>query len=833
MKTHQLTQLASHATEINDAHGNYRPHFFDLESFQVKKVNISTSFYADLSPEPIILKGEDSFYYLREDKLRILNVFLSNNHHLPFKDFLQHFKLSVASDNLFKTGKYLSRVFRSTRYGGFFEQLSVKHSDVSGKIVDGISLVSVEAARALGWRRAAAGMGAQLTYLSKDGLVKGHCVLSDRIDYDIVVYGGNIKDQIFLEQGQEYLALEPVKLSDTLRMDVQTLLNLWDVFGAEQYLTWAFQAVEGFKDDLFTGKIEHWLDSFDSESSESLEHEAWTLKRAVWHKIDYTKYPGLIRAAWTMFRKSIAGFAADTKAKPVFHIPVPGGMRGYIRVDLREHDAEGNFTSKVERGTIELDKYGNLWIHQDDIVRFMEIKGGADQDDSVGIIPVQGGQAVIYRNPNQFGECGVYPIVFDGLTISGTNTMLSELPVHAEKCTSQPGSNQQRTTCNKLFDKVFKEKLFTAHREYSLINLLKAYTALKSNKANIGVGANADMIRTAIRISDPAKAKKLFSQFSWNLENIIDASVKEGAGADEDMTQINSFFACIAEKGLSIPASLISRVPERFRNKVKTAKNHPLDELFGALELLIKEADVQVLGEGAVSRGNRIPGLIDRAEVPLREIGLSAIESQYTDLAVSLLKRYNRDIAILLENTKDSPDIETLRQQGIERIQNGFLDRLAVMDEEVRRQLSSIWAYEIYKSPSAVHDSILWIGGKEGVHGTAKDTIHMLCGLGLGMEICSYTQPERKYVMYSPEKSVNSVRTVRVWAAQPIVIEDYQNATELTIKGKEAHINNAILQLGEESKCFDGMYSISAVSYATSKKDSSKLLRNSLTVYLA
>lgn len=831
MKTQNLTPLESHATEINDAHGIYRPHFFDLESFQVKKVNFSTSFYADLNPEPILLKGEDSFYYLREDKLRILNVFLSNKHHLSFKDFLQHFKLSVASDNLFKTGKYLSRVFRSTRYGGFFEQLSVRHSDVSGKIVDGISLVSVEAARALGWRRAAAGMGAQLTYLSKDGLVKGHCVLSDRIDYDIVVYGGNIKDQIFLEQGQEYLALEPVKLSDTLRMDIQTLLNLWDVFGAEQYLQWAFQAVDGFKDDLFSGKIEHWLDSFESESPERLEQEAWTLRRAIWHKIDYTKYPGLIRAAWTMFRKSISGFAADTKAKPVFHIPVPGGMRGYIRVDLREHDAEGNFSSKVKPGTIELDKYGNLWIHQDDIVEFMSVLGGADQDDSTGIIHVEDSKAVIYRNPNQYSECLLYPIVFSGIEVAEANTLKGDLPVQAEKCATNPEISQ-RTSGNKLFDKVFKEGRTSTHREYTLINLLKAFTALRNNKANIGVGANADMIRTSIRISDPTKAKKLFSQFSWNLENIIDASVKEGSGADEDMTQINAFFYFIAEKTLSIPASLISRVPERFRNKVKTAKNHPLDELFDALELLIKEADVHVLGKGAVSRGNRIPGLIDRAEVPLREIGLSAIESQYTDLAVSLLKRYNRDIAILLENTKDSPDIESLRQEGIERIQNGFLGRLAVIDEDVRCQLSSIWAYEIYKSPSAVHDSILWIGDKEGVHGTAKDTIHMLCGLGLGMEICSYEKPERKYMVYDSTKSVRTVRSVRVWAAQPLQIESFLSVTEIIVQGKEVLMKDIQLNLGEDTPCVDGIYAIQAVSHSASKKDSSKILNNSLTVYL-
>ena len=41
----------------------------------------------------------------------------------------------------------------------------------------------------------------------------------------------------------------------------------------------------------------------------------------------------------------------------------------------------------------------------------MEVKGGADQDDSVAIIPVEDGRAVIYRNPNQYGEYGIHKIV--------------------------------------------------------------------------------------------------------------------------------------------------------------------------------------------------------------------------------------------------------------------------------------------------------------------------------------------------------------------------------------------------------------------------------------
>lgn len=110
------------------------------------------------------------------------------------------------------------------------------------------------------------------------------------------------------------------------------MLNLWSLLGGvEVFLDWTYKAIEEFKDNLLTGKVGSMLDDFDNKSIESIREEQWTLRKAIYHKIHYNRFPGLMRLAWTMYKNSLISFAKDRS----FHIPVPHGMRGYFRVDLR------------------------------------------------------------------------------------------------------------------------------------------------------------------------------------------------------------------------------------------------------------------------------------------------------------------------------------------------------------------------------------------------------------------------------------------------------------------------------------------------------------------
>ena len=115
-----------------------------------------------------------------------------------------------------------------------------------------------------------------------------------------------------------------------------------------------------------------------------------------------------------MMRNSIYRYGESVDGNPVFRIPVPGGMRGYLRVDLRDHDEVGDFTVSVGKDEIEVDEYGNVWLSDQDIEKTLKIIGGADMDDSVGIIPIEGKKAVLYRNPNQYGEYLIKSIKYFG-----------------------------------------------------------------------------------------------------------------------------------------------------------------------------------------------------------------------------------------------------------------------------------------------------------------------------------------------------------------------------------------------------------------------------------
>jgi len=509
--------------------------------------------------EKQLLQGSFSFCYLREDKLRTIDAFSSSGDHIQFKDFLNHFGIDIHSKNLFKTGKYLSRVFRPIKYGSFFRELDVQiNTNHSGKITDGISLISVDLAKSLGWENAQPDMSAQLTLFFNGGLIKGHCVLSDKITHDIIIYGKeNIKTEISLNNGYEYVTLEPVKLGESLRMDIQSMLNLWQLFGPEQFLLWSYSGMNKFKEDLFAGKLSKWLDNFDEIDKDEYDQEQWTLRKAIWAKVDYTKYPGLIRLAWSMMKNSIMRYADNIHGLPAFRIPVIEGKRAYLRVDLRDHDIDGNFLPTVDEGTVELDKYGNLWINQEDVIEFMAVKGGSDMDDSIAIIPIEDGKAVIYRNPNQYSEYGIHKIISSDVELKHQYKLIGEVPIKEiiEEKAKLAGDlfYSKNSILNNFLQTL--EPLQEYFIDYSLPNLIRTYTKIAENTASIGVAANAEMIRSAIGITKPKLLMKLMKQFNWNLERIIDATVKDGIDYGDYIEQLTYllFLKMADEKDVHIP----------------------------------------------------------------------------------------------------------------------------------------------------------------------------------------------------------------------------------------------------------------------------------------
>ena len=144
--SNSFTNLDHHKVEHNLNQGSYTPKFFELKEFSLSKVSLHSTEFSSGNAERELLVGDHSFAYLREDKVRTIDAFDSSNNKISFTEFRSKFGITINSSNLFKTGKYLSRVFRPVRYAGHFKNIKVhinQNPKHTGKVTDGISLISL------------------------------------------------------------------------------------------------------------------------------------------------------------------------------------------------------------------------------------------------------------------------------------------------------------------------------------------------------------------------------------------------------------------------------------------------------------------------------------------------------------------------------------------------------------------------------------------------------------------------------------------------------------------------------------------------------------------
>ncbi len=132
-----------------------------------------------------------------------------------------------------------------------------------------------------------------------------------------------------------------------------------------------------------------------------------------------------------------------------------------------------------------------------------------------------------------------------------------------------------------------------------------------------------------------------------------------------------------------------------------------------------------------MSKGNRVAGIIDSLNTPIVAIGLANANNPMYAIALRLLSSYKKNMAIKLTSVTDAIS----RSLAIAEVQENLLNEMAVFTGDERIEISKSWAYQIYKSDRAVHDSILWIADKDDLIGTATSTIQMLANVGEGFQI--------------------------------------------------------------------------------------------------
>jgi len=125
-----------------------------------------------------------------------------------------------------------------------------------------------------------------------------------------------------------------------------------------------------------------------------------------------------------------------------------------------------------------------------------------------------------------------------------------------------------------------------------------------------------------------------------------------------------------------------------------------------------------------------------------------------------------------------------------------------------------------------VHDSILWIGDKEGLKGTVDDMIDMLADCGLALHI-KKNGTLKRYIEL--KKTELPIKSIRLWRKEEISI--LPEGKEIMILERKALLGDSEFNLGEECDIKDGIYRIKEITPAYSKKTNARL-KNSITVLI-
>ena len=505
--------------------------------------------------------------------------------------------------------KRLSRIMRPYRYFAFFQPheiaLAQGGSEMDAGVWDGAALISRQlVSRLLNGshscrqrRQLEAANRVEFTLLHEGGQEKGHALVVDWLSSDMLLPPGGTKTEITLE-GRVFVGLQPVRSADDMRLDVQSLVNLYPFFQPEHLLAWMQMESALFLDSIRSGKIDQLLARLGRFETEA---ELEAIQR--WWLGEYLASGG-----------SLMWFAGTIKAMARQHLlrlqqgqnnlrfPVPGGHYYLFPAEIGER--------RVEPGQVELDPASaTAWVSTEDWQDYMvNVLGGCDGDDAVWVFPFRDYDGVekvlLWRSPNQVGEYVILrptakSHVIQWQTVFGNAsfpTMDSrDLPPridtvrHAygtlERFPSLPYSPAPLLPCPSA-----PLPLCAA--------MQPAIEQARINRGALGAYCNMLMLTKALY-------GKLPHHLPARLEDVIDGAVKSTRDLSPVLGWVGFAAGRVVEQGKPIPASLFRRIEANLTDKQKAqlipTTNHWLDVLQTAVShhITTYEAEIAALSAEA------------------------------------------------------------------------------------------------------------------------------------------------------------------------------------------------------------------------------------------
>ncbi|MEI2609629.1 MAG: hypothetical protein V9G20_13450 [Candidatus Promineifilaceae bacterium] len=325
-------------------------------------------------------------YGLDEPTLRWVNGSQVSDLYVDGLTTEQFLKATGLELNLHKGGfvlsKRLSRVMRPHFVSGFFQPEEVQvgyleQTPEEAKVWDGAGLISRQmlkrmllsddltpAKRERLETELRHARRVEFTVMTERGQDKGHAIVADDLRDELgnpvdFLLPRDTKKEVKLVNGRTFVGLSFVHGHNDMRLDIQSLINLYPFFTEEQLLGWLKDEGELFTQSVQTGQVGEVMARIDRHTTLD-EVQSWPLR-------EYLASGG--QPMWfgshvkSLMNQHLKRLNESTLGK--MRLPIPGGRHYVLPVAVGER--AGVKGLDVPRGHIKIDpKYGTAWVNDED-----------------------------------------------------------------------------------------------------------------------------------------------------------------------------------------------------------------------------------------------------------------------------------------------------------------------------------------------------------------------------------------------------------------------------------------------------------------------------------
>lgn len=688
---------------------------------------------------------------------RVMDVFVDG---MDTDTFLKHSGLELSlKKGGFVLSKRLSRIFRPQYVAGFFPKNDLKITyldldDDGTKVFDGAGIVSrnmlqrmIEQLPDVSPRKRHELLQelehtqrVEFTLVTERGQDKGHAIVSDTIDQDFLL-PHDTKGEVKLTDGNTFVGFNFVHKHDHMRLDIQSLINLYPFFDEHKLEKWLKDEGELFMASIQSGDVNRLMQRIDPFTTLE-EVQDWGIREflasgghPLWF---HTPTKTLINQH---LRRLNASMLDNMR------LPIPGGR--YYVMPARVGNTAGMAIS-VERGEVFIDKNSaTAWVNDDDWLQLddaqagiRDILGGADNDDALWLHPftdeADGERKVLaWRSPNQVGEYVLLKPTVDSKHLLWQTRDDEEAYPPAD-------SRQLITRTDKMPEIQYLNLVDPAtagglgEGNAYTVNIMSAtISRANANRGGLGAYCNQLMVAKAVSGGLPQNPPA-------PLEQVIDASVKTGEDLSPVLNWSQQRARAIRASGVPVSRLLHRRLGkprEDGRDIATPTTNHWLDRIENTVKTHISHIEQQ---RDDLLETLQLP---DAVYAPLFE------RPDMLD-AGSVLNKIYRTAVRPKQGGDATPEDFARARQAVQ----DFVGKYAPQERELVLLGSLVSATMMGKS-----DTAAWLDGEQDgkrTKGLAHDTMNALRGLGLLDEVQSI---DGRVVTY-PRASIyeNSYQTVSI-----------------------------------------------------------------------